>query len=151
MITRQTQRAHPKAQTLVDQIKNVKANIPVVVSVPEGKILIIKDNLEDILSKSESQLYDPVEMDKKFAELDTVGGEIDSVDSELNAILAEYQIFVNCEYSNWVGKLRDIGLDVKSTLNADYLKAMTLERKNRSHQTNPGGGKNPRKRRHAND
>ena len=44
-------------------------------------------------------------MDKKFAELDKVGGEIDAVDSELNALLAEYQIFVNCEYANWVGKL----------------------------------------------
>ncbi len=127
MITDKLNGLIQKAQTLVDQIKNVKANIPVVVSVPEGKILIIKDNLEDILHKSESQLYDPVEMDKKFGELDKVGGEIDLVDSELNALLAEYQIFVNCEYANWVGKLRDIGLDVKSTLNADYLKAMTLD------------------------
>lgn len=116
-----------KAQTLVNQVNNVKANIPVMVSVPEGKILIIKDSLEDIKRKSESQLYDPIEMDKKFAELDKVGAEIDTVDSELNALLAEYQIFVNCEYSNWVGKLRDIGLDAKPTLNADYLKAMPLE------------------------
>jgi hypothetical protein len=116
-----------KSKALSDQISNVKANIPVVVSVPEGKIFIIKDSLEDTLRKSESQLYDPVEMDKKFAELDTVGAEIDAVDSELNAILAEYQIFVNCEYSNWIGKLREIGLDVKPTLDTDYLKAMALD------------------------
>ena len=115
-----------KAQALRDQVADVKVNIPVVVSGPEGKILIIKDSLEDTRRKSESQLYDPVEMDKKFAELDTVGGEIDAVDSELNALLAEYQISVNCEYSSWVGKLQEIGLDVKSTLNADYLKAMPL-------------------------
>ena len=126
MITDKLNGLIAKAQALVDQIVNVKANIPVVVSVPEGRIFIIKDNLEDILRKSESQLYDPVEMDKKFAELDTVDAEIDSVDSELNAILAEYQIFVNCEYSNWIGKLNDIGLEVKSTLPADYLKAMAL-------------------------
>jgi len=126
MITDKLNGLIAKAQALVDQIVNVKANIPVVVSVPEGRIFIIKDNLEDTLRKSESQLYDPVEMDKKFAELDTVGTEIDSVDSELNALLAEYQIFANCEYSNWIGKLRDIGLDVKSTLPADYLKAMAL-------------------------
>ena len=127
MITDKLKGLIAKAHTLVDQIDNVKANIPVVVSVPEGKISIIKDNLEDTLRKSESQLYDPVEMDKKFAELDPVGEEIDAVDSELNALLAEYQIFVNCEYSNWIGKLTDIGLDVQSTLTADYLKAMTLD------------------------
>ena len=127
MITDKLKGLIAKAHALVDQIDHVKANIPVVVSVPEGKISIIKDNLEDTLRKSESQLYDPVEMDKKFAELDPVGEEIDAVDSELNALLAEYQIFVNCEYSNWIGKLTDIGLDVQSTLTADYLKAMTLD------------------------
>ena len=127
MITDKLKGLIAKAIVLVGQIDNVKANIPVVVSVPEGKISIIKDNLEDTLRKSESQLYDPVEMDKKFAELDPVGEEIDAVDSELNALLAEYQIFVNCEYSNWIGKLMDIGLDVQSTLTADYLKAMTLD------------------------
>ena len=127
MITDKLKGLIAKAHALVDQIDHVKANIPVVVSVPEGKISIIKDNLEDTLRKSESQLYDPVEMDKKFAELDPVGEEIDAVDSELNALLAEYQIFVNCEYSNWIGKLMDIGLDVQSTLTADYLKAMTLD------------------------
>jgi len=116
-----------KVQVLGDQLKNIKASIPVDVSATEGKILIIQDSLEDTLSRAEKQLYEPAELDKKYAELDTISSEVDTVDSELNAKLAEYQIYANCEYSNWVGKLQDIGLDVKSTLDPDYLKAMTIE------------------------
>jgi hypothetical protein len=116
-----------KAQVLSDQVKNVKANIPVGVSGPEGKIFIIQDSLEDTLRRAEKQLYDAAELDKKYSDLDKVTADIDAIDSELNAMLAEYQINVNCQYSNWVGKLQDIGLNVKSTLSADYLKAMTLE------------------------
>ena len=116
-----------KAGALGSQIDNVKVSIPAVVSEPAGRIQIIQDSLEDTLRRAEGQLYDPAELDKKYSELKTVETDIDSVDSEFNAKLAEYQISINCEYSSWVGKLRDIGLDVKSTLNADYLKAMTLE------------------------
>ena len=118
-----------KVQVLSDQIKNVKANIPVIVSGPEGKIQILQDSLADTLRRAEQQLYDPAELDKKYAELDTIALDVEAVDSELNATLAEYQIYVNCEYANWVGKLQDIGLNVKSNLNADYLKAMTLEQR----------------------
>jgi hypothetical protein len=115
-----------KAGVLSQQITNVKASIPVMISGPAGKIQIIQDSLEDTRRRTEGQL-DPAELDKKYAELKTVDADIDAVDSELNAVLAEYQISVNCEYSSWIGKLRDIGLDVKSNLKADYLKAMTLE------------------------
>ena len=38
------------------QINNVKENIPVNVSSPEGKMLIIKDSLEDTLRKSEDAI-----------------------------------------------------------------------------------------------
>ena len=49
-----------KAKALMDRLKifegqldNVKENIPVDVSSPEGKMLVIKDSLEDTLRKSE--------------------------------------------------------------------------------------------------
>ena len=116
-----------KAGAINSQISSVKATIPATITGPAGKIQIIQESLEDTLRRSEGQQFDPAELDKKYTELKTVDADIDSVDSELNAMLAEYQISVNCEYSSWIGKLRDIGLDVKSTLNADYLKAMTLE------------------------
>jgi hypothetical protein len=39
----------------------------------------------------------------------------------------EYQIYVNCEYSNWIGKFRDVGLEVKAIAKTDFQKDMPLE------------------------
>jgi len=116
-----------RTKVLIGQFNNVKANIPVIVSAPEGKVLIMQDQLADTLKKSENQYFDPFELNQKFAEVENFGLVLDGVESELNSTLAEYQVFVNCEYSNWVGRLRDIGLDVKSTVNAEYKKEMTLD------------------------
>ena len=123
-----------KAKALMDRLKifegqltNVKQNIPVDVSSPEGKMLVIKDSLEDTLKKSAMHFYEVEDLNQKLQDLDKVSKNIDDLESELNAILSEYQIFVNCEFSNWIGKLKDSGLDVKSTVNADFQKEMPLD------------------------
>jgi hypothetical protein len=116
-----------KSQVLVDQLNNVEANIPVDVSSPKGKILIMQDSLQDTLKKSENNFYELAELNQKYADLEKLDKDLDDITLELNTILSEYQIFVNCEYSNWIGKLRDIGLDVKSTLNADFQKDMPVD------------------------
>jgi hypothetical protein len=126
-ITEKLEGLTSKVQVLNDQLNNVKADIPANVSSPEGKILIIQDSLADMLKKSENQYYEPAELDQKFADLEKLDKDISALGSELDTILAEYQNFVNCEYSNWIGKLRDSGLDVKSTLNADFQKEMPLD------------------------
>ena len=125
-----------KAQALKDrlgvfegQLDNVKENIPVVVSSPEGKALIIKDSLDEMLKKILMRYYEQSELDQKFLELDKLGKDVDVAEAELNAILAEYQIFANCEFSNWVGKIKNCGLDIKTTVNADFQKDMPLEQR----------------------
>lgn len=125
-----------KAQALLNkllvfegQLCNVKENIPVVVSLPEGKMLIIKDSLEDTLRNAAKRSFEQEELDNKFNELDKLGKDNDALEAELSGILAEYQIFAYCEFSNWVGKLKDSGLDIKTTVNAAYLKEMPLEQR----------------------
>jgi hypothetical protein len=123
-----------KAKALMDRLKifegqldNVKQNIPVDVSSPEGKMLVIKDSLEDTLKKSAMHYYEVADLNQKLQDLEKLSKNIDDLESELNAILSEYQIFVNCEFSNWIGKLKESGLDVKSTVNADFQKEMPLD------------------------
>jgi len=116
-----------KVTVLSDQISNVKTNIPVNVSAPEGKILVMQDQLEDTLKKLENHFYETAELNQKFADAEKLDKELDGISSELNTILAEYQIFASCEYSNWIGKLEDSGLEVKSTLNSDFQKEMPLD------------------------
>ena len=126
-ITEKAQALLGKLQVFEDQLNNVKENIPVIVSSPEGKMLVIKDSLEDMLRKFAMRLYEMSELNQKFEELEKMDKDIDDLEIELNTILSEYQIFANCEFSNWMGKLKDSGLDIKSAVNADYQKEMSLE------------------------
>jgi len=111
------------------QLENVKANIPVIVSSPEGKMLILKDPLEEILRNAERRAYEQEELDEKFNELDKLTKDNEVLEAELGTILSEYQIFAFCEYSNWSGKLKDAGLNIKTTLNTAYQKEMPLEQR----------------------
>ena len=86
-----------------------------IVSAPEGKCLVIKDSVEETLRKILMRTYDQSELDQKFQELAKLGKGQDALEEEVNKILSEYQIFANCEFSNWVGKLKDAGLDIKTT------------------------------------
>jgi hypothetical protein len=128
-VTEKAQELKNKLGIFEGQLDNVKENIPVVVSSPEGKTLIIKDSVEDTLSKILMRTYDQSELDKKFQELDNLNKDTDASEAELNTILAEYQIFANCELSKWVGKLKEAGIEVKTPLNADFQKEMPLEQR----------------------
>jgi hypothetical protein len=123
-----------KADQLMDRLrvfeehlKTVKENIPVDVSSPEGKMLVLIDSLQDTLNKFSLRYYEESELDQKFNELDKLGVEIDSLESELNVILNEFQIFANCEYSDWAGKLRASGFETKTDHKAAYQQEMSLE------------------------
>lgn len=125
-----------KAQTLLNkilifegQLDNIKNNIPVIVTAPEGKMLVIKDSLEDTLRNAEKHRYAQDELDQKFNQLSQLSKDIDSLEIELNVILSEYHILAACEYSNWVGKLKDAGLQIKTIASAPFQKEMALEQR----------------------
>ena len=111
------------------QMQNVKENIPVVVSGPEGKAMVMKDSVEETLRKIHMHNYEQVELDQQFQELAKLGVEKDALEEDVNRILSEYQIFATCELSNWIGKLKEAGLDIKTTMTADYQKEMLLEQR----------------------
>jgi len=109
------------------QLENVKKNIPIIVSSPEGKMLIIKDALEETLRNAERHAYVQEELDEKYEELEKLAKDHEVLETELGTILSEYQVFASCEYSNWEGKLKDAGLNIKTTLNTPYQKEISLE------------------------
>lgn len=137
-----------KAESLKDklglfeaQLDNVKENIPVIITAPQGKALIIKDSVDEMLKKILMRTYDQSELDKKFAEVNQMGKDKDACEAELNRILAEYQILANCEFSNWLGKLKDAGLNIKTTVNANYQKELPLEQRIEAIKQVLGGGR----------
>jgi hypothetical protein len=111
------------------QIDNVKENIPVIVATPEGKGLVIKDSLDEMLKKIALRDLDQSDLDKKFAELNQLSKEKDAAEAELAKILSEYQIFATCEFSDWIGKFKAEGLDIKTSLNTNYQNEMPLEQR----------------------
>jgi hypothetical protein len=103
----------------------------VVVSGTEGKMFVIKDALEDMMIKFDKGQIESSELTRKFDELKRFGSVIDGLESDLNTILTEYQIFANCELSNWVGKIKETGIEVKTTVkttvNNEFQKEMPLD------------------------
>jgi hypothetical protein len=131
-----SQEVTDKAKALMDRLKlfevqlnMVRENIPVVVSAPEGKMYLTKDALEDAMRRSSEQVYEQEELDQKYTDLDKLVKDTEAAESELNIILSEYQIFAACEFSKWVNKFKDNGLDIKTTLNADLKNEMTVEQR----------------------
>ncbi len=118
-----------KLAVLEDQLATVKASIPVNVTSPEGKMILTKDALDELLKRSSSEIYTQMDIDQRFAELDKFGKEVDTEQAELDMILLEYQVFVTCEFSKWVGKFKENGLDIKTTANTTFNKDMTLQQR----------------------
>jgi hypothetical protein len=124
-----------KARELIAKLQNfeallnkAKTTLPVAVSSTEAKMLIIKDKLNDTLSKTSERSYEASELDKKFNELDPgLNNEIDALISELSVTLGEYQVYINCEYSTWLGKFGDMGLEVKATAKIDFQKDLPID------------------------
>ncbi len=124
-----------KANELKAELKEFKANldtvkesIPVNVSSPEGRMVIINDNLDDILNKSVSAFFAEADLDRIYTDLSQkTSQEIKDLSVELDQILVEYQVFVNGEFSDWSGKLKQAGLKVNSTIKINPQKEMTIE------------------------
>ncbi len=117
-----------RLQVIEWSLNKVKSSISLDVSSIEGRTLIIKAKLEDVISNVQANLYDLSELKEKFDEVDKeMRNEIDKLMSDLDASLAKYQIFVYSEYSSWVRKLEEIGLKVGTTVKTDFQKELPLE------------------------
>jgi len=117
-----------RLQVIEWSLNKVKSNISLDVSSIEGRTLIIKGKLDDVISNVQANVYDLSELNEKFDEVDKdMRNEIDKLMSDLEASLAQYQIFVYSEYSSWVRKLEEIGLEVGTTVKTDFQKELPLE------------------------
>lgn len=117
-----------RLQIIEWSLNKVKSSISLDVSSIEGRTLIIKAKLEDIISNVQANFYDLSELNEKFDELDKdMRNEIDKLMSDLEASLVQYQIFAYSEYSAWIRKLEEIGLEFGTTVKTDFQKELPLE------------------------
>jgi len=115
MIMEKAKELKAKLQIFEDELYEVKSSLPIACGPFEVKTLMVRDRLNDVLSKASMRLDDAAEIEKIFSELDSLSGEIDNLAVELNVSVGEYQIFVNCEFSKWLGMFKDIGLETEIT------------------------------------
>jgi hypothetical protein len=117
-----------RLQVIDWSLNKVKSSVSLDVSSIEGRTLIVKSKLDNIISNVQANLYDLSELNEKFDEVDKdLRNEIDKLMSDLETSVAQYQIFVYSEYSSWVRKLEEIGLDVGTIVKTDFQKELPLE------------------------
>ncbi|MDR1993199.1 MAG: hypothetical protein LBQ98_06880 [Nitrososphaerota archaeon] len=123
-----------KAQTILDkvnllqtQMTQIKQHIPVNIRSPEGKLLVLKDSLQETLKRAALREFEQQELDERFAELDKLDKTHQAIETELNTTLFEYQIFSNCEFVNWLGKLKTAGLPIQTNHPLNNQRYMPLE------------------------
>jgi hypothetical protein len=109
-----------------DDVDEVKRNLPISTGPFEVKIMMVRDRLNDVLSKASSRLENASEIENIFQEIDSLSKEIDKLTAELNAAVEEYQIFVNCEFSKWLGMFKDIGVETAVAMQAGFQDAEDL-------------------------
>ena len=111
-----------KAKLLLfeEELDEVKSNLPISTGAFEVKTMMVRDRLNEVLSKASMRLEDNSEIDKIFTEIDSLSCEIDNLTAELYVSVGEYQIFVNCEYSKWLGMFKDLGLETEVSAEAVF-------------------------------
>ena len=128
MIREKARELSERLQDFEELMDKVKSSIPVEVSAIEGKMLITKDRLNDILTKVIARFFNLSDADTIFNELDKeISGDIDNLISELDTVLREYQIYADGEYATWTGKFKDIGLEVEATTKIDFQQDQPIE------------------------
>ena len=128
-VKEKAQRLLEKLSSFQDTVCSVKNKIPINLSSLEGKLTILSDLVQEIIQKCEKHFYDVGEVNSKFIELDKLNQESDGLEKELENILFEYQIYVNGEFSNWIGKFREIGIPVKTKSSEVYHTEMAIDEK----------------------
>jgi hypothetical protein len=117
-----------KAKLLVfeDELDEVKRSLPISTGAFEVKTMMVRDRLNDVLGKASMRLEDASEIDKIFNEIDSLSKEIDNIAVELSVAVGEYQVFVNCELSKWLGMFKDIGVDTEIAPKQGFQEAEAL-------------------------
>jgi len=127
MIMEKAKELKAKLQIFEDELYEVKTSLPISCGPFEVKTMMVRDRLNDVLSKASMRLEEASEIDKIFNEIDSLSKEIDNLMAELDVAVGEYQIFVNCEYSKWFGIFKDIGLETEVTVKTAFQKEAPLE------------------------
>ncbi len=126
MIREKAREIKEKLQVTEEEVTEVKNNLPISCGPFEVKLTMVNDRVNEILSRTTLRLDDASEIDKIFSDLDSLSKDLDNLMFELEGAVGEYQVFVNCEYSKWVGTFKDIGLEPQVIAKTDFQQAAPL-------------------------
>jgi hypothetical protein len=129
MIREKARELKEKLLVCEEEVAEVKKNLPISCGPFEVKLMMVSDRLGEILGKTTMRLEDSADIDKIFSDLDGLSKDLDSLMAELDVAVGEYQVFVNCEYSKWLGTFKDIGLEQRDTAKTVYQQAAPLKEK----------------------
>ena len=129
MIREKVRELKEKLLVSEEEVAEVKNNLPISCGPFEVKLMMVSDRLGEILGKTTMRLEDTADIDKIFSDLDGLSKDLDNLMAELDVAVGEYQVFVNCEYSKWLGTFKDIGVEPRVTAKTPYQQAAPLKEK----------------------
>jgi hypothetical protein len=114
MIKEKTIQLSDKHGNVEAHIVDVRSNLPIAIRQTEVKATVLRDKLDDVYGKSSGKFYNSKEIDQVYNDLNTnVDPFIGELEKELHISLIEYQALANTQYTAWMNKLKDIGLEFK--------------------------------------
>jgi hypothetical protein len=129
MIREKVRELKEKLLVSEEEVAEIKNNLPISCGPFEVKLMMVSDRLSEILGKTTMRLEDTADIDKIFSDLDGLSKDLDNLMAELDVAVGEYQVFVNCEYSKWLGTFKDIGVEPRVTAKTVYQPAAPLKEK----------------------
>jgi hypothetical protein len=113
ILAKKAQELLSKLQKFEELLMKVRTSIPVSVSSIEGRMTLIKDELNDIINKAKGEFFDLSELDEKSEKIDKeLTNSVNNLTLELNVLVEEYQVYTNLEYLTWVTKFKDLGIEI---------------------------------------
>ncbi len=114
MIKERAAQLSDKHGYIESQIVDVKSNLPVAIGHAEVKATVLRDTIDEVYGKTQGNFYESNDLDGVYDDLTyNVNPVIDDVENELHISLIEYQALASTQYSAWMNKLKDVGLDFK--------------------------------------
>jgi len=115
LLVEKAQKARSKIDDFEQLLKRIKKDTPVVIAPIETRALLLKEDIDRIISRSSAGLYSLSEIEEKIDDLDkNLIIELNNLSEEINRIMEEHYARAFHQHSLCINKLKDIGLETKS-------------------------------------
>jgi len=115
LLTRKAQEVRSRIDEFERLLRRIKKDLPIVIAPIERRVVLLRDDIDRIISSSSAGLYSLSELENEISNLDKIlTGELDDLLKEIKGIVDEHYAHAFHRHILCISKLKDIGLKIKS-------------------------------------